>query len=777
MYRGLSWGLGCVIGALGVSIAHGAESALRPDLWKGIKDAVIAADPQAKEKRCLAADMGQPAGRVFEAATPPLSPGIYQAVLRLKLSTNNTINTAPLKWSLAVGGAGAGKRDFDILVIERPGVYQEIPCRFTVTRQGVATVSLAWKRESFKKDGAGVRLRVEKSELPTVAGMAGLDDKEAGGAGALDVLGDPLESEPVSSLRFLWMAVDQVAIEPLGDVAIARLEADKIRYKPGEKARIDVVLKNVGTTPHTLAVETCFVHELDDAIPVDQRTVTLAGGAEQAFTCEGPAFEKKWGYAVRCRVTENGRLLAETSEPFTVHDNLWAVLIAGRGPAQFTAHVNATNAAASARATKRRHQNFVESGFWAPDEFGDFTPDTETWWGGQGCYYGSVSGTRLMIAEGHKAGIAYAVYANIWGGDGPPAFEQVRAHPDWGHASTFNVEWLERWDRNPMGTGKPGVPMHVWPLTIIDYGNPEPFRHHGRELIGTHKQFGWDAVRYDSHAISPGNVRVVDIVKQVVHAELPEFQFGYNSSVPNGDAKLAEPFRAMCANGGGIMEEGIRQYGGGGMSFSGGKTYAEFAGRLLDFKEEARRAGGHFMAIGMDECFPNDLVYQHILWLAGNTHPCYDWADVSVADYMGFATRHAGLLWDPAVTTVTNARAWLDLGPAAAFLWLPDRFLHQRDLGGGRRQVILHLVNAPLETVLCTNDDNKVPPLREKVALSLKLPGAAKLASAWLLSAEPDVTQVRLPAEVKDGRVSFTVPRLRFWSVVVVELEQAEAYP
>jgi hypothetical protein len=299
---------------------------------------------------------------------------------------------------------------------------------------------------------------------------------------------------------------------------------------------------------------------------VDTRTVDAAGGAEQRFTCTAPALKEKWGYAVRCRVRDGDRLVHERQEYFTVHDNLWAVLIAGRGPAQFTAHVTPELAVQSAQENKRRYRNGVESGFWAPDEFGDFTSDTEYWWGGQGCYYGSITGTKLMIAEGHKVGIGYAVYSNIWGGDGPPAFEMIRARPDWGWPGGFCVEWLDRWDRNTMGTGKPGPGMHVWPSTGINYANPEPFRHHGRELIAANRMFGWDAVRYDSHAISAENARVVDIVKQVVRAEVPAFQFGYNSSVPMGVADLLKPFQAECEGEGLIMEEGIREYGGGGGS-------------------------------------------------------------------------------------------------------------------------------------------------------------------------------------------------------------------
>jgi len=299
------------------------------------------------------------------------------------------------------------------------------------------------------------------------------------------------------------------------------------------------------------------------------------------------------------------------------------------------------------------------------------------------------------------------------------------------------------------------------------------FKHHGRELIGTHAMFGWDAVRYDSHDISADNARVVDIVKKVVRAEVPGFQFGYNSSVPLGVAAKIEPFKAQCEGGGLIMEEGIRQYGGGGRSFSGSRTYKEFAERILDFKEEARRYGGHFMAIGMDKCFPNDLLYQYIFWFAGNTHMCYHWSPVSTGDYAQFATRFAGQLWDLNVTSVTNRKSWLDLGAAEAFLWMPDRYTHQRDLGGGRRQFIVHLINAPLETVLYTHEDAKLPPPRENLALRLKLPGEATVRGVWLLTADSVLTQQELAHEVKDGRVQFMVPRLRFWDVAVVDLGNA----
>lgn len=744
------------------------------DLKKGLKNAIVGTDPKAEDGKCIVLDVTKLRGTAFAVGTI-VQPGVYDAVLSIKLPKISSVNTAPLAWKMTVKGAGKGEYDFDILRIEKPNTYQDIACRFVANRHGRATFTLSWERRSLGKDHDPA-IRVEAKDMPTLTTASILGDD--------DVAFDDLELEaefdaepPIGGLKYLYTAIDHLKIVPVSDVDISKLEVDRIRYKPGEKAKVSLDIRNCTKRPRSLKVETVFINGLDTIIPVDSRTLELAPRARQYLAFEGPPFEAKWGYAVRCIVLEDGAEIARKEEYFTVHDNMWAVCINGRGAAQFTAHVNQEGARRAALRNKQRYRNWVESGFWAPDEFGDFTPDTEKWWGGQGCYYGSVSGTKVQIEEGHKLGISYAVYANIWGGDGPPAFEMIRRRPDWGYPSTFDTEWFENWDSNPMGTGSGKTPMHVWPITIINHSSTEePARHHGRELIEAHRTLGWDAVRYDSHAISDRNAAVMKIVKAVVRAEEPDFQFGYNSSVPAGNKSKIEAFKAECEGEGLIMEEGIRQFGGGGMSHSGGKTYEVFARRILNFKNEAREHGGHFIAIGMDNCYPNDLLYQYIFWLAANTHTCYDWRDSQVANYLQFATRFAGLIWDLNVTPVSKPEEWLDMGEAGERLWLWKDYVHQRDLGDGRRQLIIHLINTPAEKNLYTHDDGKVPPPMENLQLSLRLPGAASVRGVWFLTPEYELTRKRLEYKKSRGRVSFTVPRVRFWSTAVVDLENAEAF-
>lgn len=750
------------LGLLGwlLALAHLPLAADEPrvaELYTGIVNAVICTDKTSAAKRCVVSNLEKTSGTAFVAKIPSLQPGTYLAVIRLKVAKVNDINTGPLQWRMVVSGAATAERVFDMLLIERAGEYQEVTLPISVERGGATELSLSWKRDR------GVR--VAKNNLPKMRAdfaMGALE--EDGELPSID------EEPPLASLNYLYMAVDHIQFRPVGDLVVGSLAADKTRYTPGQKPIITIQLRNYAAHARTVQVVTELVQDLDNVIPVDMRTVSVAPSGVADLVLTGPELSQRWGYELRCRVLENDREITRRSEYFTVHENLWAVMIAGKAPAQFTANITQESARKSAQWNKEHYSNWVESGFWAPDEFGDFTPDTERWWSGQGCYYGSVQGTKWMIEEGHKTGIGFSLYSNIWGGDGPPAFEMARRYPEMARPGKYNVEWLDRWHRNSVGQDSSRIGLHVWPYTIILRDNPEAFKLHGRQLIATHRMFGWDAVRYDSHEICAANARDVGIAKEVVHAELPGFQFGYNSSVPGDQKELIPAFREQCLGEGLIMEEGTRD-------FAKDKcTYRQIAERILDMKTQARHYGGHFAAIGADRCNTNDLLYQYIFWLAANTHPCYQWNSVCVADYYQFATRYAGQFWDLAVTEVPDPARWIDVGAAKEFLWLWERYVHQRDLGNGHRQLILHLINAPTETVLFTNEDCNLPPLRKDTSLSMRLPEGAKVRALWLLSAEPKLSQQKLPYKEAEGCLSFTVPSLRFWSVVVADLEQTGAF-
>ena len=90
--------------------------------------------------------------------------------------------------------------------------------------------------------------------------------------------------------------------------------------------------------------------------------------------------------------------------------------------------------------------------FWAPDDFGNLTPDEECWFSGQGDYRISQADIHAVIDAAHEHGLAVVTYGKNWMGvaglqvkrDG---VELVRQHPEWcqwmvnGHPKwSFNVD-------------------------------------------------------------------------------------------------------------------------------------------------------------------------------------------------------------------------------------------------------------------------------------------------------------------------------------------------
>lgn len=706
-------------------------------------------DKAAGNGRSLVVDLRDPMGRAFTVVSDPLEPGIYQAVARLKFSPLGTEATANLRWTMTVDPGGA--KTFDILTVEQAHVYQDFVCPFRITKPGPVTVTLDWKRgegrSGSKDDLRAHPVRTNAADDPDAETIP---DAPHAGDGAI-----------VDTLDYVNMAIDAVTVTPVGDVDISDLSVDKIRYRPDDTPIIKVTVCNFTGHARAFTAVTELVCDFDTVIPVETRPLAVPAGGSASYTCTGPALTQRWGYAVRARVLENGTSRAEAMEYFTVHDHMWACMMIGTMPAQSTRDVTVESARACALRNKQTYGNFVEHFVWAPDDFGDFTPDTEYWYGGQACYAGSIRGTHAMIDEGHKVGMTYALYANLWGGGGPPAYEMIRRHPDWGKPSFYNTEWMERWGKDPG--------MHVWIMTNNNYANPAPFHHHAKEIIATHRIYGWDAIRYDSYTNIQGDDPMLRLVKADVAKEAPEVQWGYNTIVPGAPELCPDAFRELCRNGGLIMDEGARGYG----QYKG--KYDDLARRLLYWSTATRRFGGHLTAIGQDKCFANDYLYQYVFWLTANTHPWFGGGDGDgpMPNYRRFATRYAGLIFDLAVTPVPDPMRYVNLGDHPPLLYLFPEYVRQRDLGNGRRQFILQFVNPPVATHLWTNEDNVLPSPREPFPVTVTLPGTAKVRNVWHLTAEPVLTQHALPFVMHGREVIFTAPRLRFWNMVVLDLENA----
>jgi hypothetical protein len=293
-------------------------------------------------------------------------------------------------------------------------------------------------------------------------------------------------------------------------------------------------------------------------------------------------------------------------------------------------------------------------------------------------------------------------------------------------------------------------------------------------------------VRYDSGMTDPESGDVLRLVKRTVNRACPGFQWGYNTGLhrtenppppssgkwdsdPNAEwnkLPLKPVFDILCEDGGMIMDEWNNH------AATDGWTYESYAGRHVNIRKQAHSRGGHVVLCSFEPESHADGIYQEILPLAARTHRGWDplKGGRAGANYEQFATRYAGYVWDNEAVELEKAEQWIDWGESAKFLFKWPSYSYLQKNGKAGSDLILQMVNMPPERV-CSYDDCRVPPPRRDLKCSIRLPEGLKVNEVWRATAEPELKQEKLPHKVVDGQLVFTVPKLRFWNMVVVRLD------
>jgi hypothetical protein len=201
------------------------------------------------------------------------------------------------------------------------------------------------------------------------------------------------------------------------------------------------------------------------------------------------------------------------------------------------------------------------------------------------------------------------------------------------------------------------------------------------------------------------------------------------------------------------------------MEYRGAATWKYVYESMKTMITPARDAGGEMYA----HCPTGTKVF--------NAHMCamvfanrgHFSSPTSLGHWYKFAMRYGALLYDPAlkVAPATGIKVQTD-----ASLWWKDT-VYRRKLPGKREQLIVHLINPPVNLKV----DQKVktaPVVRRNVRVSVPVPGGSQLSAVWSLSPDPDTHANRLEASVTGGSATVEVPELAFWEVVVFEFERGE---
>lgn len=599
----------------------------------------------------------------------------------------------------------------------------------------------------------------------------------------------------------VYYLVDKIEFRPLScSGRVTKVETDKIRYKAGETLKGSAVVADVGGKGGTGTLNLYLEHGLKDRTKAKSLPVTLTPES-QTLTFELPLPKEELGYALVAEfVSADGADRSEAAEYFGIADNFARVSIWGGGLETRDAILSAED---EPRIRKKLAQsradyfNAVEYPFWAPDDMLAMSPDAVSWTSGQANYRMNKETMQRQIRLAHEQGISVATYGK-WGPCGRPGWDIFYDRPnDFSGSSRYHVGmWhnvnVNLFDRTRGGdfrvySKRPKLNdsnmfqtwWSMWMPLPCD-STPNVIRLAAEECVRSIDMFGWDMIRWDDHPRAAGWAQcgqkgnfqhwaarntqaLVRYFKDIVGEKHPDFRHGYNYmmiELDKGYDWAVEDFELdeLCRGGGMVMNESMGNH-------SGGWAYSQIARNLQVESDLCRERGGYYQAFST-AATPRDTLIDSALWAASGCRVANGKLSREARRY---CTRYSQYSFDENLRRLATPEKVLEPQGATKLWWQP--FVYETPLADGKRQLIVNLLNLPLEAKHGTQDWN-MQPGTDPVTFALTLPAGLSATGVSLI--DPQTLAVT-PLPLKDGR--FEVPAVASWQVAVIDLAAAADAP
>ena len=560
----------------------------------------------------------------------------------------------------------------------------------------------------------------------------------------------------------------------------------KILYDVGEPVTGVATVNNNTTAPCTVLVRAWLEWELAEKTKPQQATLTVAPGKTAAASFTWKRLPVQFGYAMKAEVAQNGQVAARAEDYFQVSDNYWKVSLINIQTMLYPWMESDKYITERVAEFRKGYYNGYENFAWAPEDTMDMTPDTPTWQASLNHYFERLTWLQRFNGEIHRQGMKAIAYTRYSGG-GARGAEIARRHPTWvrQQEGTFDIDpkiqTIEAWDEE-----KPGSFFKGWAEIQWNLSDPEVLATSARELRDSATQLGWDGARWDGTYREPlerydltgklisrltpeqaeaKNAANYRYYKDVVRARHPRYLVGNNwigrDFAGNMQTNPQESIE-LCRDGGMVMNESTVS---AEWAQDPHHTYAAFASLLVDDVERVKRLGGYYGPIltrrGVNPSA--DFDYMNIFAYAAGAHPYYHhlWGS--------FLTRYSAFCWDPALARLHNPET---LVMAPGTVWWRE-WVFERPLDRTHKQLIIHLINPPRNPNVGDNPkaEDAPAPLRDiPVRLFPTQPGWKPVRAARLT---PDSLQVEwLPLVDVAGVPTVTVPELKLWNILVVDVEK-----
>jgi len=753
--------------------------------WKGATAVEV---PALKRRAAAAIALPANEAKALTAATTEALPaGLYE--VRLTVRPSHTADAIAFNAGLRakVGDTVAG--EFPGLFFARPHEAETRTFQVVQAKAGPLALTLEAYADAKVADSARTAQMLKKTG-PKPGGDTG-DLLEKDGDAGMD-LALELSLTPDAAVYFV---VDKVEFRPLSRSGwVTRVTTDKTRYLPGDKLKGTATLADVGGKGGAGSIHIYLEHGVMERTKVATPDVTLKA-EPQTLPFEIQLPKEELGYALVAEfISKSGADRSEAAEYFTIAENFQRVaLFGGNAGSTRDATLDDVSVRRELAASRAEYYNTVEYPFWAPDDLLELTPTEDYWFSGQANYHMNKQTIQRQIRIAHEQGVGMVTYGK-WCVSGAPGWEAIYDRP-WDFTRAYR-EPIGSWSPHyalvldlfrdgeqvpysprPRGEGWFDDWFHAW-LGVTPNASLSMIETAAEEMAASVDMFGWDAVRWDDHIRVGWNATgrsgqyqqwaarqtqaLMRYFKDVMEQKHPSFRHGYNYFLIEPDkgyewAKEDFELDELCRGGGLLMNESIG-------NASGGWTFAQIARNLQVEGDLSRERGAFYLGISFAKS-PRDHLIESALWAAAGCRPYNSGMTRETRRYL---TRYARYTLDERLRRLATPEKILAPRAETQLWWQP--FVYETPLENGRRQLVVNLLNLPLQDRR-PSGDGKEPPVwdmpagTDPVTFAVTLPAGLQAASGHLI--DPWTLDVR-PIAVRDGR--FEVPPVAIWRVVVLDL-------
>ena len=779
--------------------------AANPVASKALLEEAAAADRVLADNVAL-----QDRGTLLTGLTPTAPPpGRYRLHAPMAFTSSDAVNPADVQITLRVGSKEISRSAADL---GEAGEYKEITMDFVLPIEkgvgGPLPIFIRWQHVGeLIEDGA----RLARSEDGTVstADLANVRPYLAARGVHIEAL-FTVSTEAAAKIRSYLEARTQPIVPP--PVTVASVKTGKVLYEPGETAIVRVEVVNAGEAAATVTLAAFETTELADQREISRLEVEVPAQESLSIDIPFTPLPLEYGHEVRVELVQGGETIHMMTEPFSVADNLWKVCLGGMDAVSHSALADVSHMAGDMQRLRDSYTNWFEKFFWAPDDWGDLTPGPdETWISSQGGRLENTKKLQFAIQEAHKHGIRAITYGKAMA-YGHVAWEIVRRHPDWfvldqtgrpiGMPADTWVDLLDHWRNfDAVAGAKTGkLDQEYWvPRCYPDHRRLDAVDYAIDEIIGSTKIFGWDGVRFDSSGFRSYyidgtkdgrdgvNIRNMKRLKERLWKTDPNYLIGHNTRIPpyiskdgrayplSPDDMTGHEFRETLAGGCLWMGEGLRSnpMRNGRVTYDSWSEYARNEVRCI---RTIKHFGGHFCySYGVHSARKAEDLYRFIIGTMMGAHQYgNDHMRAGGSESWGrFLTRWSGLVWDHRLKPLPEADA-VSVRSDWPLWW--EGFANQRVIGPTRRQVIVHLLNPPVNDKLEKTSD-ELPILVGDCDVTYQVPRGQTLVRAYFVSpGSPNRAEV-LPVAQTGATAKVSLPVFDIWAMVVWELEGDFAVP